>query len=233
MKKFLLYLFLIVSVEQVSSQVWQGGMHFGYNINRFTLPENQVSDDLFLTQGSLFQGGEVGMQLYISKYRDQPSVYFKPTANALLEVSFSYMGGNLGATTTLEDGVKRYSEITYYRFMGMYSPKFVLGLKKFQILVGPVIMNSFMDRATTLSTDEPKSAKPQFETYSIGYDLGIGVKSGPLMFNAKLTGNLTDFGSGSEEIPGKFNFMQVRFFVHFFFIQKEKGKYWDSIYFKD
>ncbi len=208
-------------------------MHFGYNVNRFTLPENQVSEDLFLTQGSLFQGGEAGFQLYISRYRDQPTYKLKISANALMEASFVYMGGKLGATTTLEDGQRRFSEITYYRYMGMYSPKFVLGLNKFQILLGPVVMNSFMDRATTVSTDEPKSAKPQFETYSLGYDFGIGVKSRSFMFNAKLTGNITDFGSGSEEIPGKFNFLQARFVLHYFFFQKEKGKNWNSIYWKD
>lgn len=208
-------------------------MHIGYNINRFTLPENQVTEDLFLTQGSLHQGGELGMQLYISKARDQRSSIFKATSNALLEVTFNYMGGRIGATTTLDDGSKRFSEITYTRYMGMYSPKFVLGLNKFQILVGPVFMNTFADRATTVSTEEPKSAKPQFETYSLGYDFGVGVKASVFMFNAKITGNITDFGSGSEDIPGKFNLLQGRLVIHYFFIQKERGKNWQSIYWKD
>jgi hypothetical protein len=221
---------LLLSQGTVKAQLTEIGVNFGYVGSRYTIGENKISDQLFVSQGNLHSGVTAGMQVMIGAPKEQNVPYLKLKHGVMLEMNLCKCGGNIDAIITTGDRSRSFTSLRYTTYRGDYSVKYVAKLNKFRILAGPVISNYFYRGVTTSAIDGNRSAKAQLNDYFVSAELGIGVRVNQFTLSSRYQLALTEFGKETAIVPTQYNYHGVKFMVAYFFLEKHKGKYWDSIY---
>lgn len=215
---------------QSKAQLYEFGLHTGYNISSLKLKENKISDAIYLSEGRPFSGGTFGAQVRMSPPRKQPISFFHIIPSLLLEMSLCRCGGNLQMIQTFDDGRRTFSELRYVFYKGDYSAKLVANMKNLQFLIGPTITNRFYTGVKVGNSDELKYAGDQFTPMAIGYEAGIGVRIKNFHLSWRYNGGLTPYGKETDLFPTVYGFRQHRILLHYYFLEKHRGAYWDSIY---
>lgn len=230
LKWILVLIVMTISISDAKAQLYEAGIHFGYNLSKFKLKDNRLSDEVTIMEGNRYSGGSVGIQFKLSPPKDQNAPYFKIIPSIMFEASLCRCGGNVQLTTTFPDGSRSFSKLTYVLYRSNYSLKFVANMRDFQFLIGPTFSNNFYSAVQLGTADGLRYAGDQFALFSVGYEFGIGQKVGRFLFSARFDGLITDFGRETELFPTKYGYRQYRLMLHYFLYSKHKGANWDSIY---
>ncbi len=214
----------------LNAQLREAGMHFGYNLSKFKITENKLSDEIFIREGRSFHGGTVGIQYMISPPRQQNVTFFKIIPSILFEGSLCRCGGNLELTTTISDSVRTFNELTYILYRGVYSAKVVANMKNLSLMLGPTFSNVFYAGIVYSGSDSQQSAGDQFSLVSVGYEVGVAYRVRQISLSARYGSLVTAFGRETDLFPTQYKYREYRFMLHYFFLRKHKGANWDSIY---
>jgi len=235
MNKYLRHIYILfflssISIVHLKAQLYESGIHIGYNLSQFKLKENKLSDEILVREGNRYSGGTVGIQFKMSPPKDQNVSFFKIIPSILFEGSLCRCGGNIELTTTFPDGSKSFNKLTYVLYRSSYSLKFVANMKNFRFLIGPTFSNNFYSAVQVGINEKFKYAGDQFALFSVGYEFGIGQRVGRFLFSARYDGLISDFGRETTLFPTKYRYRQYKFMIHYFLFQKHKGANWGSIY---
>lgn len=225
-------LLLGLGTSQLTAQLYEMGFHVGYNASKLNVDEGQISDELYVSSGSFFNGGSFGLQFMAGPPKDQNSTFFKIIPSFLFEASLCRCGGNINLITTQPDNSKSLSELEYLFYRGDYSAKFVANMKSLQFMIGPTVTNHFYSDVTVAKSDEPKFAGDQFADLIIGYEFGVGLKLGTITLSARYQSHITNYGTETALFPTEYRNYQFKFMLSYFFLSKHKAANWDSIYWK-
>lgn len=231
MKKGLILLFFCsFCLAQAYSQRLKVGIHMAGGFARMTLNENKLNDDVFVRQGDIFPTGSFGMQAWLEDSKDQNSRWFTLKKSVLLEASLCRCGGNIQLTSTLPNGSKTLDELQYIQYQINMSPKFVLGMGSFQLLLGPNISSNLYSGVNIVKDDVMKSAKSQMSPVVLGYEGGVGVSSNKLMFSVRYRGYFTPYGQKTTLIPTVYGNTQILFVLSYFYLDRNREKNYRSIF---
>ena len=189
----LILLFLGVSLSQLKAQLYEMGFHFGYNASKLNVDEGQISNELYVSSGSFFNGGSFGLQFMAGPSKDQNAPFLKIIPSFLFEATLCRCGGNINLITTQPDNSKSLSELEYVFYRGDYSAKFVANMKSLQFMIGPTVTNQFYSGVAVGKSDELKFAGDQFSDLVIGYEFGVGLKLGTITLSARYQNHITNF----------------------------------------
>ncbi len=220
---------LILS-HSAEAQLYEMGVHAGYNISRIKVKEEQLSNELYVSTGKAFNGASFGIQFMAGPPRGQNASFFKIIPSILFEANLCRCGGFVNLITTQPDNSKSLSELEYVFYQGNYSAKFVAKMKNIQFLIGPTISNQFYSGVKVGSSEDYKAANDQFTDLVIGYELGMGVQVGTITLSARYQNYITNFGQETSLFPTDYGNSQFKFMLAYFFISKHKGANWNSIY---
>lgn len=214
---------------QLKAQVVELGIQASALGSRFTVSENRLSEDILVRQGRIAAGGTLGAMVEYGSPKDQPLNRLKLFSSLLAEVNFAYHPGNIELMFTTPDGTNYFNELSYTLMQSELSLKYLGKLKKFRFLLGPAfVYNAY--RGVQIGNGEMRDAGSQLTPYYINFEFGIGIRANRFMVSTRYNTNVTDFGKESPIIPTTFNSHQIRFVVGFYFMQKDRGKNWGSIY---
>lgn len=220
----------LLFVLHLNAQLKEAGIHLGYNLSKFKLKENTLNDAIFLREGKSFHGGTIGLQYMLSPPRQQNVPFLKVIPSLLFEASLCRCGGNLELITTLSDSASSFNELQYILYRGVYSAKIVANMKNLNFMLGPTFSNIFYAGVTYSGSDSQISASEQFSLISVGYEVGVGYRTGQFNLSVRMGNLITAFGRETDLFPTQYNYKEYRFMLHYFFLRKHKGANWDSIY---
>lgn len=215
----------------VKGQVTEAGFHFGYNTSKLKLDKRKLSDQVFIKPGKVSSGLTFGVQVYLAPPPKQSKPGLSIIPGVLFESSLCRCANKVELSLTNENGTRSFNELKYVIYRGDFSGKFVGTIKKFQFLIGPTISTKFY-AGVRVNGSGLKYAGNQFKNVAAGYELGVGKKINSVMLSIRYHGLFETYGRKSELIPEAYKNYQFRFMLHYFFLRKEKGRYWDSIYWK-
>ncbi|MBL4710696.1 MAG: hypothetical protein JKY48_19905 [Flavobacteriales bacterium] len=215
---------------KVSSQVVEAGVHAGYSFSKFTLDQNRLNDQVFVKAGKPFSGFTFGIQVLVSPPKLQSTTSFRIVPSLLLEASVCRCGGNIELSLTTPNGVRTFNELSYLIYRGEYSAKFVAGIKGLQLMLGPMITNQFYTSVKIGASEGSQYAGDQFKALALGYEFGVSTKLNRVHLSMRYNRIIGAYGKKTDLIPTAYKHFQIRFMLHYYFLQKNKGKNWGSIY---
>jgi|GEM_PF-1315536 len=235
------YIFLLLGFilsNYAFCQLYEAGFHFGYNISNITVKENSLTNQIFVRNGRSFSGANFGIQLKKSPPKEQNVNFFKIIPSVQLEATICRCGGSIqvtNSTTFLDssarlDTARTLNIYKYVFYQSMLSPKFVANMKNLRFLIGPTVSVRHYAGLKRSDMENVINAENQFSSVVVGYELGAGYKFGNIEVSIRYHNNITDFGLETSTVPTKINNNQLKFMMHYFFLRKHQGKYWDSIY---
>ena len=227
-----LLFFLCFCGTQLHAQLYEIGFHAGYNVSRLTVDEEQISDELYVSSGSLFNGGSFGIQFMAGPPKDQNAPFFKIIPSFLAEATLCRCGGNINLISTNRDNSKSLSKMEYLFYRGDYSAKFVANMKNLQFMIGPTFTTFFYSGVKVGRAEEYKYAGDQFSDFVVGYEFGLGYKVGSVTFSTRFQSQITNFGTETALFPTEYRNYQFKFMLAYFFLSKHKDANWGSIYWK-
>jgi len=235
--KLVLFVVFLFMVFVSKAQLYEAGIHFGYNISSISVKENKLSNGLFVRDGLSMNGINLGIQLRKSPPKNQNLTFFHLIPSLLLEADLCRCGGNLQVTNTFTrldtalriDTFRTLTINQYVLYQSSFSPKFVAKMKNTQLLVGPTMLIRHWAGYKEGSSNTYINAENQFASLVFGYEFGIGYKIGRIELSARYLRNITNYGQASGPLPTRLNHSRFKFNVHYYFLRKHQGKYWDSI----
>ncbi|MEQ8909893.1 MAG: hypothetical protein RIC95_11910 [Vicingaceae bacterium] len=234
-KLFLLALFALLSVlpKGLSAQLNEIGINFGYISSRYTIDNNFPDASTIIAQGRLHSGYTMGAQWILGPPKDQPRRVMKLNHGLMVEANLSRSGGNIAYTQNKNSPTLRnYSELVYVNYRGDYSIFYSARFGKYQFLLGPSVSNFFFRGLKVKPSQEYRSSKNQFNDFVFSWEVGSGFRFDKFLLSLRYKTAITDFGKPTNLIPATYNYHQAKFIISYFFLEKHKGKYWDSIYWK-
>ena len=219
------------------AQLYEAGIHFGYDISSLSVKENELSNGLFVRDGLSISGFNFGIQLRKSPPKNQNLTFFHVIPSFLLEADLCRCGGNLQVTNTftrLDTGLRldTFRTLTinqYLLYQSSFSPKFVAKMKRTQFLMGPTFLIRHWAGLKQGNSETYVNAENQFASFVIGYEFGLGYKIGRVELSARYLRNITNYGQSTGPLPTRINHSRFKFNIHYYFLRKHQGKYWDSI----
>lgn len=213
------------------AQKIEAGFNLGYQFSRLKVTENNISRSKFVRQGQPFNGVSFGIQAIVSPPEKQSTSKFKIKSSAMFEGSLCRCGGNIELSTTLPTGQRTFSPLKYLFYRGDYSLKYVASMGSLQFLIGPTLTNLFYvgvdDKSDSFGYADAES---QFNNYKIGYEFGLAAKINTVQLSLRYHKIIGDFGRETDVIPTAYKNFQIRLMVHYYFLRKENGLNWGSIY---
>ncbi|MEQ8624881.1 MAG: hypothetical protein RJQ00_03260 [Vicingaceae bacterium] len=230
--KLILAFFFFLALGRMHSyaQLYEMGFHAGYNVSRLTVDEGQLSDEIYVSSGRLFNGGSFGVQFMAGPPKNQNAPFFKIIPSFLLEATLCRCGGNINLISTNPDNSRSLNELEYVFYRGDYSAKFVANMKNLQFMIGPTFTNHFYSGVKVGSAEEYKFAGDQFSDFVVGYEFGLGYKIGSVTLSARYQNHITSFGTETALFPTEYRNYQFKFMLAYFFLSKHKDANWGSIY---
>ncbi len=229
--KFLGFLLgLSLGFSPVIGQVVEAGIHVGYSFSRLTVDRNSLNDQIFVKGGKPFSGFIIGAQAMVGPPKEQSTANFRIISSLLLETSLCRCGGNIELSETTPNGVRTFNELTYLIYRGEYSAKYVAGIKRMHLMIGPMLSTRYYTAVKIGASEGYKYAGDQFRTLAFGYELGIGSKLNRVFLSARYNRFLGAYGKKSDLIPTAYKHWQMRFMLSYYFLQRSKDKNWGSIY---
>ncbi len=230
MKKIIHLLVFFFLVNTALAQSYKAGMFIGGGFARMTVDKNELSDEVSIYKGTPFPTATFGVMAYLSKSRDQPSMWMTIEKSILFEASLCRCGGSVQLSTTLPTGDKTYDELNYVQYQGNFSPKILLGLNKLHFLVGPNLSANFYSGVEVVKDQLTRSAKGQFNPMAIGYELGLGSSFGSFLLSGRYRNYFTAYGKESALIPTELGNSQFYFALSYFFWNRNIEKNSRSIF---
>lgn len=224
----LVSLFLLSSVSE--AQIIELGANLGYNISKFSVDKNKLSDAITVRSGKPFSAYNFGVQALISPARQQSSAYFRLIPSVLFEANFCRCGGFMELALTSPNGSSSFNELRYTIYRGEYGAKFILSSGPLQLIVGPTVSNRFYSGVQFGVNEGQKFAGDQFKVMALAYEIGAGLKFNTVHVSARFQRFINGYGRESSLIPTVINHSQLRFSLHYYFLRRERGKNWNSIY---
>lgn len=221
---------LVVMPRSSNAQIIEFGGNFGYNISRFSVDQNKLNDAVFVKAGKPFSAFNLGAQILISPARQQSSAYFRLIPSVLFEANLCRCGGFMELSLTSPNGTRTFNELKYTIYRGEYGAKFVLSSGPLQLILGPTISNRFYSGVKFGVNEGQKYAGDQFKVLAIAYEVGAGLKFNTVHISARFQRFINGYGRESQLIPVVYKHSQLRFSVHYYFLKRERGKNWSSIY---
>ena len=227
-----LLLLLVLGLNSTTAQIYELGLHGGYNFTKLTVEKNKLNDEIFVKSGRPYNGFSMGGQFMISPPLQQSSSKVKIIHSVLMEASLCRCGANVELSLTSPNGGKVFRELRYLFYRGDYSIKYVGTWKKLQLLVGPTVSNRFYTGVRLGVSDNIRYAGDQFKPWAFGYEIGAAAKMNTVQLSLRYNRVVGAYGKETELIPTKYKNYQIRVMLHYYFLKKHKGQYWDSIYWK-
>tara|TARA_B110000503_G_scaffold143504_1_gene245374 strand:- start:2466 stop:3182 length:717 start_codon:yes stop_codon:yes gene_type:complete len=212
------------------AQVWEFGGHVGYNISKFRVDQNKLSDAIFIRSGKPFSAYNFGVQMSFSPARHQSSAYFRLVPSVLWEATLCRCGGFMDLSITSPNGSRSFNELEYTIYRGEYGVKFVLSSGPLQLILGPTVSNRFYTAVQFGASEGQKFAGDQFKVMALAYEVGAGLNFNTIHVSARFQRFINGYGRESDLIPVVYKHHQVRFLLHYYFLRRERGKNWNSIY---
>ena len=128
------------------------------------------------------------------------------------------------------NGTRMFNELKYTIYRGEYGAKFVLSSGPLQLIVGPTISNRFYTAVQFLPNEGQKFAGDQFKALALAYEVGLGLKFNSVHISGRFQRFVNGYGRESNLIPTVYKHSQVRFLIQYYFLRRERGKNWSSIY---
>lgn len=223
-----LVMFVLPFVSQ--SQILEVGGHLGYNISKFYVDQNKLNDAVFIKTGKPFGAINGGVQMMISPVRKQSSPYFRIIPSVLFEVNLCRCGGFMELSLNSPNGTSTFNELKYTIYRGEYGAKVVGSMGALQLIVGPTISNRFYSGVQFGANEGQKYAGDQFKVLAFAYEVGAGLKFKTVHVSARLQRFINGYGRESSLIPIAYEHSQFRFLLHYYFLRRERGLNWTSIY---
>jgi len=214
----------------VNAQLYETGVHVGYNLSRFTVENNDIGNGVFANNGRPKGGASAGVQFLYSPPRNQNVKPVRIIPAFMFEASLCHCGGRIDISAPTSNGGRTFSELDFTLLRGDYSVKFVAIMKKFRLMLGPTVTNFFSTEFTTSGSTEATEADAFFNPQIIGYEFGVGLRMGPIEVSGRIQNNITDFGKSSPLLDTEMGNNHFRFILSYYLFEKHRGKYWDSIY---
>ncbi len=225
-----LFVLLLFGAFRGNAQLMELGMHVGYSFTKLTVSENKLNDQVFVKSGRPIGAPIFGAQFMIGPPKGQSSPSLKIIPSILFEASLCRCGGNIELSLTDTSGLRSLRELQYVIYRGDYSMKFIANIRKMQLMLGPTVSNRFYTGVRVGGSEKLTTANEQFKTLAIGYEFGIGTKLNKIHLSARYNGLFGAYGKETDAIPTSYKNFQLRFMIHYYFLSKHKGQYWDSIY---
>ena len=223
-------LIIILLSFSAHAQVLEIGGHLGYNISRFSVDKNKLNDAVFIKAGKPFGAINGGMQMMVSPPKEQSSPYFRFIPSVLFELNVCRCGGFMELSLTSPNGTRTFNELEYTIYRGEYSAKFVGSIGPLQLMAGPTISNRFYSGVQFGANEGQKYAGDQFKVLAFAYEIGAGLKFNTVHVSARFQRFINGYGRETDLIPIAYDHTQVRFLLHYYFLRRERGKNWGSIY---
>lgn len=228
---------MIASTFTLRAQLYEAGIHFGYNVSSLSVKENNLGNGIFVRDGLSINGANFGIQLRKSPPKDQNLKFFNVIPSFLLEADLCRCGGNLQVTNTstrLDTAMQldTFRTLTINRFIiyqSSFSPKFVANMKKTQFLVGPTMLIRHWAGVKRGNDDNYINMENQFAAIVFGYEFGVAYRLGRIELSARYLRNISNYGQSNGPLPTRLNHSRFKFNIHYYFLRKHQGKYWDSI----
>lgn len=230
LKVLMILFFLTLNTLTISSQILEAGVHLGYNFSRLKVDQNKLNDQIFVKTGKPFNGFTFGAQILLSPPKSQSTTNFRIIPSLLFEASVCRCGGNIELSQTTPNGIRTFNELSYLIYRGEYSAKFIAGIKGLQLMIGPTVTNRFYTAVKIGASEGYRYAGDQFKDIAFGYEFGIGSKLNRVHLSMRYNQIIGAYGRETELIPTAYQHFQLRFMLHYYFLQKSRGKNWGSIY---
>ena len=226
----ILMLLLVLFTKESEAQLYQYGIHAGYNFSKYKVKNERPDEDLLILNGRTKGGPTVGLQFSYGPPRDQEIMGFHIVPSLLAEVSVCQCGGRVSLLRTINDTTKSLTQLEFLNLRVDFSPKFVANLHDLQFLIGPTLTKMFSEELELTRSDDIIDASGFYNPIIIGYEFGFGYKLKALRFSGRFQGHATAFGKETTLLPTALKNSQFRFMIHFFFLQKNRGSYLDTLY---
>lgn len=230
-KKVLLIALFFIGISSYA-QLYEFGLHAGYNIGKLTVSQNKLNDQVFVKAGRPAAGYTFGGQFLMSPPIPQSTSRFRIDNSILFEASLCRCTGNIELSLTSPNGISIFNELQYIIYRGDYSAKYIATVKKIQFMIGPTVSNQFYTGVKVGVSDAIRFAGDQFKSLSFGYEIGMGAKLNTVQLSFRYQRTVGAYGRETELIPTSYKNYQFRILLHYYFLRKHKGQYWDSIYWK-
>lgn len=232
MKRSVLFIVVCLLAFACSAQHWKGGIFGGLGLAQMTLKQNQLNEQVFARQGSLFPTYSFGFHGYVTDSKNYPSRWLTTRKYIMIEASLCRCGGNVELFTELPNGDRTFDELRYIQYQGNYSVKFMFSLNRLLLFVGPNISSNFYSGVEVVKDEVVKSATNQFNFLSVGYEGGLGMELGRFLATVRLRGYFTPYGSETDLIPTEFGNIQAMFVIYYNYIdnnseRNRKSIHWD------
>lgn len=226
-----LFIFLCCSALNGLAQLNEIGLNVGFIGSRFTVDNNFPDASTIIAQGTIQSGFTMGAQWVVGPPKDQPLRMLKYNHGLMVELNISRTGGNINYTANFDTPRQAtFSELVYVNYTGDYSVFYSGRLGKFQFLLGPSVSNYFFRGVKVKPSEEFRSSKNQFNDFVFSVELGSGFRLDKFLLTLRYKTAVTEFGKPTILVPVTYNYHQAKFVISYFFLEKHKGKYWDSIY---
>jgi len=229
-KRLIILLTIVFFATSTNAQIVEFGGHVGYNVSKFTVDQNKLNDAIFIRSGKPFSAYNFGIQMSVSPARQQNSAYFRLIPSVLWEATLCRCGGFMDLSITSPNGTRSVNELEYTIYRGEYGVKFVLRSGPLQLILGPTVTNRFYTAVQYGANEGQKFAGDQFKVMALAYEVGAGLKFNTVHVSARFQRFINGYGRESDLIPVVYNHHQVRFLLHYYFLRRERGKNWNSIY---
>lgn len=229
-KRLIILLAVMFLSSASKAQILEFGGHIGYNISKFTVDQNKLSDAIFIRSGKPFAAYNFGVQMMVSPARQQSAAYFRFIPSVLWEASLCRCGGFMDLSITSPNGSRSFNELEYTIYRGEYGVKFVLSSGPLQLILGPTVSNRFYTAVQFGANEGQKFAGDQFKVMALAYEVGAGLNFNTIHISARFQRFVNGYGRESDLIPVVYKHHQVRFLLHYYFLRRERGKNWNSIY---
>jgi hypothetical protein len=221
---------LFAGMKHSLAQLNEFGINAGFVASRYTVSENFPDEQTIISQGRLFSGASVGAQWAIGPPRDQNLPFLKLEHGMMAEVSFCRCGGNINYTTRGTDATRSSNaELSFVNYHADYTILYLAKLRKFYGLIGVSATHYFFRGVKVGPSNDFRSSKSQFNDIYFSGTAGIGARLDRFLITGRYQTAVTEFGVPTNLIPVGLNTHQVRSGFSYFFLEKHKGKYWDSI----
>lgn len=230
MLRYLIFLIVQTIIFSAQAQLYETGIHAGFNLDRFTIDNNDLGNGVVANSGRFKAGASAGVQFLYSPPRNQKAKPIRIIPAFMFEATLCQCGGQINSSTTNPDGSRTFRELDFTLLRGDYSIKFVAMMKKLRVMLGPTVTNFFSTEFTVNRSPEAFDAAAFFNPQIIGYEFGIGLRLKSLEISGRIQNNITAFGKSSPLLETEMGNNHLRFVLSYYIFEKHRGKYWDSIY---
>lgn len=213
-----------------NAQLYQYGINIGYNLSKFKTKSAEPTEDLIIINERSKSGGSFGFQFQYGPPKDQAIKGFHIIPSILAEVSACLCGAKLLTGILLPDSTRTIRSQDFSFLRVDFSPKFLGTMRNFEVVAGPTLSKIFLAELDLSGTDQIVEANGFFSPIIIGYEVGFGYRLNTISFSARMQSNITGFGKSSIFLPTDFSNRQYRIMIHYYFLEKHRGSYLDTIY---